>query len=130
MLRSETDRDSTYSRGFWVSNYIIDGMNIPTYQGWFSGVSLHSSTATVDRVEVLRGATGVLVEQHTHDVDGLLGQRHDVGRDVLRLLPLLAHIQLELLHDVGRDDPQPTVQIELIRHRLSQLAGSHAGQQQ
>lgn len=57
---SETDRDSTYSRGFWVSNYIIDGMNIPTYQGWFSGVSLHSSTATVDRVEVLRGATGLL----------------------------------------------------------------------
>ena len=30
---------------------------------------------------VLRGATGVLVEQHTHDVDGLLGQRHDVGRN-------------------------------------------------
>ena len=57
---SETDRDSTYSRGFWVSNYIIDGMNIPTYQGWFSGVSMHSSTATIDRVEVLRGATGLL----------------------------------------------------------------------
>nr|WP_246399665.1 TonB-dependent siderophore receptor [Amaricoccus macauensis] len=57
---SETDRDSTYSRGFWVSNYLVDGMNIPTYQGWFSGVSMQSSTATVDRVEVLRGATGLL----------------------------------------------------------------------
>lgn len=57
---SETDRDSTYARGFWVSNYVIDGMNIPTYEGWFSGVSMHSSTATVDRVEVLRGATGLL----------------------------------------------------------------------
>ncbi len=56
----ETDRDNTYSRGFWVSNYIVDGMNIPTYQGWFSGVSMSSSTATIDRVEVLRGATGLL----------------------------------------------------------------------
>lgn len=56
----ETDRDDTYSRGFWVSNYIVDGMNIPTYQGWFSGVSMQSSTATIDRVEVLRGATGLL----------------------------------------------------------------------
>lgn len=58
--RYETDRDSTYSRGFWVSNYIVDGMNIPTYQGWFSGVSMQSSTATIDRVEVLRGASGLL----------------------------------------------------------------------
>lgn len=57
---SETDRDNTTSRGFQVTNYIIDGMNIPTYQGWFSGVSMHSSTATIDRVEVLRGATGLL----------------------------------------------------------------------
>lgn len=56
----ETDRDSTYSRGFWVGNYIIDGMNVPTYEGWFSGVSLSSSTAVIDRVEVLRGAAGLL----------------------------------------------------------------------
>ena len=47
-----------------------------------------------------------------------------------RLPPLLAHIQLELLHDLGRDDPQPASQIELIWRRLPQLTGSHAGQQQ
>lgn len=45
--RYETDRDDTVSRGFWISNYIADGMHIPTYQGWFSGVSLRSSTATI-----------------------------------------------------------------------------------
>ena len=71
-----------------------------------------------------------LIQQVPDDLHGLNRQRHDVGRDVLWLLPLLAHIQLELLHDVGRDDPQPTVQIELIRRRLSQLSGSHASQQQ
>jgi len=52
----ETDRDETRSRGFWVGNYIVDGMNIPTYEGWFSGVSLQSSSAAIDHVEVLRGA--------------------------------------------------------------------------
>lgn len=71
-----------------------------------------------------------LIQQVPDDLHGLNRQRHDVWRDVLRLLPLLAHVHLELLYDVGRDDPQPTVQVELIRHRLSQLSGSHAGQQQ
>lgn len=56
----ETDRDSTYARGYWVGNYIIDGVALPTYQGWYSGVSVNSSSATYDRVEVLRGATGLL----------------------------------------------------------------------
>lgn len=56
----ETDRDSTYSRGFWVGNYIVDGVSLPTYQGWYSGVSMSSSAAIYDRVEVLRGATGLL----------------------------------------------------------------------
>ncbi|MBK4215337.1 TonB-dependent siderophore receptor [Paracoccus caeni] len=56
----ETDRDSISARGFWIGNYIIDGVKVPTYQGWFSGVSVHSSTATYDHIEVLRGATGLL----------------------------------------------------------------------
>lgn len=56
----ETDRDSTYARGYWVGNYIVDGVSLPTYEGWYSGVSLSSTAAIYDRVEVLRGATGLL----------------------------------------------------------------------
>lgn len=58
--RSETDRDSTYARGYWISNYQIDGVALPTYEGWYSGIGVSSSAATYDRIEVLRGATGLL----------------------------------------------------------------------
>ncbi|WP_323718089.1 TonB-dependent siderophore receptor [Paracoccus aminovorans] len=56
----ETDRDSTYARGYWIGNYMIDGVALPTYQGWYSGIGVNSSAATYDRVEVLRGATGLM----------------------------------------------------------------------
>lgn len=59
-VTSETDRDSTYARGFWVGNYVVDGVTLPTYEGWYSGVSLGSSAAIYDRVEVLRGSAGLL----------------------------------------------------------------------
>ncbi len=69
-------------------------------------------------------------QQVAHDLDGLHGQRHDVGRNVLRALAGLAHLVLELLDDLRRDDPQATVEIELVRGRQPQLAGTHAGQEQ
>lgn len=56
----ETDRDDTYARGFWVANYLVDGIKVPTYEGWYSGVSVQSSTATFDHVEILRGSAGLL----------------------------------------------------------------------
>lgn len=56
----ETDRDNTWSRGQWVSSYIIDGVLIDAGWGFYSGSGVHSSSATYDHVEVVRGASGLL----------------------------------------------------------------------
>lgn len=50
-----TDLDQPYSRGFNVSNYMLDGL--PRESGMYS---LQTSTALYDRVEVIRGATGLM----------------------------------------------------------------------
>lgn len=50
-----TDLDQPYSRGFTVSNYLLDGL--PRESGMYS---LQTSTALYDRVEIVRGATGLM----------------------------------------------------------------------
>lgn len=50
-----TDLDQPYSRGFTVSNYLLDGL--PRESGMYS---LQTSTALYDRVEIIRGATGLM----------------------------------------------------------------------
>ncbi len=56
---ADSDRSSYYSRGFEIDNYMIDG--IPTYfeSRWNLGDAL-SDTALFERVEVVRGATGLM----------------------------------------------------------------------
>lgn len=56
----ETDRDVTWARGQWVSSYIIDGVLVDGGWGYHAGTGMHSSTATYDHVEVVRGASGLL----------------------------------------------------------------------
>ena len=56
---NESNRGSIYSRGFQVDNYQIDG-NATTYSNVFSAGEIFNSTALIDRVEVVRGATGLL----------------------------------------------------------------------
>lgn len=56
----ETDRDNVWSRGQWVSSYIIDGVVVDGGIGFMSGAGVHSSSDTYDRVDVVRGATGLL----------------------------------------------------------------------
>lgn len=56
----ETDRDVTWSRGQWVSSYIIDGILVDGGIGLNAGTGIHSSTAAYDHVEVVRGASGLL----------------------------------------------------------------------
>ncbi|MBY0137069.1 TonB-dependent siderophore receptor [Paracoccus yeei] len=56
----ETDRDVTWARGQWVSSYIIDGVLVDAGWGFYAGTGVHSSTATYDHVEVVRGANGLL----------------------------------------------------------------------
>lgn len=58
---SETDRGNTYSRGYGIGTYIVDGIAVnSTNADYFTGVWLNSSSTLYDRVEVVRGATGLL----------------------------------------------------------------------
>ena len=56
---ADSDRISYYSRGFLIDNYMVDG--IPTFYEtrWNLGDSL-SDTALLERVEIVRGATGLM----------------------------------------------------------------------
>ncbi len=56
---ADSDRSLYYSRGFQIDNYMVDG--IPTYfeSRWNLGDAL-SDTALFDRVEVVRGANGLM----------------------------------------------------------------------
>ncbi|MDU1083402.1 MAG: ferric-rhodotorulic acid/ferric-coprogen receptor FhuE, partial [Leclercia adecarboxylata] len=56
---TDSDRSNFYSRGFEIDNYMVDG--IPTYfeSRWNLGDS-QSDTALFERVEVVRGANGLM----------------------------------------------------------------------
>lgn len=57
--QADSDRTSYYSRGFEIDNYMVDG--IPTWfeSRWNLGDAL-SDMALFERVEVVRGANGLL----------------------------------------------------------------------
>ena len=57
--QADSDRTLYYSRGFQIDNYMVDG--IPTYfeSRWNLGDAL-SDMALFERVEVVRGATGLM----------------------------------------------------------------------
>lgn len=57
--RIESNRGSIYSRGFQVDNYQIDGIPTTYSTQWSSG-EIFNSTALVERVDIIRGATGLL----------------------------------------------------------------------
>ncbi|GLR10386.1 ferric-rhodotorulic acid outer membrane transporter [Mixta theicola] len=56
---ADLDRSTFYSRGFMIDNYMVD--DIPTLfeERWNLGDAL-SDTAIYDRIEVVRGATGLM----------------------------------------------------------------------
>lgn len=55
--RVETDRTYFTARGFDVTNFQVDGIGLPLYYGLLSG---DLDTAIYDRIEVVRGATGLM----------------------------------------------------------------------
>lgn len=57
--RYETNRGSLHARGFDIDNYQIDGVPTRYEQPWSSG-EIFTSTALFDRIEVVRGATGLM----------------------------------------------------------------------
>lgn len=58
--RYESNRGSIFSRGFKVENYLIDGIQTSIDEQWSAG-EIMTSTAIYDRVEVLRGADGLMI---------------------------------------------------------------------
>ncbi|MDF0732038.1 TonB-dependent siderophore receptor [Pseudomonas entomophila] len=52
--RNDSERPNYYSRGFSINNFQIDGM-----LNTFSGLKSDSDTLIYDRIEVVRGATGL-----------------------------------------------------------------------
>ncbi|MEZ0582212.1 ferric-rhodotorulic acid/ferric-coprogen receptor FhuE [Erwinia sp. STN24] len=56
---ADMDRRTYYSRGFLIDNYMVDG--IPTvFEGRWNLGDAQSDTALYERIEVVRGATGLM----------------------------------------------------------------------
>ncbi|MCW2389647.1 outer membrane receptor for ferric coprogen and ferric-rhodotorulic acid [Sphingobium sp. B11D3B] len=53
----DSDQSAVYSRGFEVNNWQVDGIGRPTAYGFGDG---YADMAIYDRVEVIRGASGLL----------------------------------------------------------------------
>lgn len=58
-FNSGANRSNFYSRGFMIDNYQIDGVPVLIDSAWNIGDTL-SDTAIYDRIEVVRGATGLM----------------------------------------------------------------------
>lgn len=58
--RYESNRGSMFSRGFKIENYLIDGVQTSIDEQWSAGEIL-SSMAIYDRVEILRGSSGLTI---------------------------------------------------------------------
>lgn len=58
-VRSDSERLEFYARGFYIDNYQFDGIPTTMVQNWSYGDSA-LDLALYDRVEVVRGATGLL----------------------------------------------------------------------
>ncbi|MEM6160958.1 ferric-rhodotorulic acid/ferric-coprogen receptor FhuE [Erwinia sp. P6884] len=56
---SGTSRSNYYSRGFMIDNYMVDGISTSFEPQWNMGDSL-ADTAVYERIEVVRGATGLM----------------------------------------------------------------------
>ncbi|WP_312044765.1 ferric-rhodotorulic acid/ferric-coprogen receptor FhuE, partial [Erwinia sp.] len=56
---ADMDRRTYYSRGFLIDNYMIDGIPTVFEERWNLG-DAQSDTALYDRIEVVRGATGLM----------------------------------------------------------------------
>ncbi|QEI08280.1 TonB-dependent siderophore receptor [Pigmentiphaga aceris] len=57
--RNDANRLSFSARGFSIDNYQFDGLTLPVLSPWAFGES-NLDTAIYDRVEVVRGATGLM----------------------------------------------------------------------
>lgn len=78
--QADSDRNSYYSRGFEIDNYMVDG--IPTYfeSRWNLGDAL-SDTALYERVEVVRGANGLMTGTGNPSASINMIRKHATSRE-------------------------------------------------
>lgn len=78
--QADSDRSSYYSRGFQIDNYMVDG--IPTWfeSRWNLGDAL-SDTALFERVEVVRGANGLLTGTGNPSASINMIRKHATSRE-------------------------------------------------
>lgn len=78
--QADSDRVSYYSRGFEIDNYMVDG--IPTYfeSRWNLGDAL-SDTALFERVEVVRGANGLMTGTGNPSASINMIRKHATSRE-------------------------------------------------
>lgn len=78
--QADSDRSSYYSRGFQIDNYMVDG--IPTYfeSRWNLGDAL-SDTALFERVEVVRGANGLMTGTGNPSASINMIRKHTTSRE-------------------------------------------------
>ena len=80
VAQSDSERPEFYARGFYIDNYQFDG--IPAYmeQAWSYGDSA-LDVALYDRVEVVRGATGLLTGSGNPSASINLVRKHALSRE-------------------------------------------------
>ncbi|WP_213351090.1 ferric-rhodotorulic acid/ferric-coprogen receptor FhuE [Citrobacter braakii] len=78
--QADSDRSSYYSRGFQIDNYMVNG--IPTYfeSRWNLGDAL-SDTALFERVEVVRGANGLMTGTGNPSASINMIRKHATSRE-------------------------------------------------
>ncbi|HAT8012957.1 ferric-rhodotorulic acid/ferric-coprogen receptor FhuE [Citrobacter rodentium] len=78
--QADSDRSSYYSRGFEIDNYMVDG--IPTWfeSRWNLGDAL-SDTALFERVEVVRGASGLMTGTGNPSASINMIRKHATSRE-------------------------------------------------
>ncbi|HEF0061608.1 TPA: ferric-rhodotorulic acid/ferric-coprogen receptor FhuE [Citrobacter pasteurii] len=78
--QADSDRSSYFSRGFQIDNYMVDG--IPTYfeSRWNLGDAL-SDTALFERVEVVRGANGLMTGTGNPSASINMIRKHATSRE-------------------------------------------------
>ena len=78
--QADSDRSSYFSRGFQIDNYMVDG--IPTYfeSRWNLGDAL-SDTALFERIEVVRGANGLMTGTGNPSASINMIRKHATSRE-------------------------------------------------
>lgn len=108
-------RSSIYSRGFAVDRYQVDGSNIVFDNQWIAGEQLNN-TALYDRIEVVRGATGLTTGSGDPSARVNLIRKHATSKT--RQTVLEGGLSMPFGYQATIDHSQPITQDGSVRSRF------------